>query len=54
MYNCIYLGYHIDSLANELNYTVGDNHPVLWDGIGVQRLFFYKKMDHIMIDKIRG
>ena len=27
----VYLGCHIDSLANEWNYTVGDNHP---SGIG--------------------
>ena len=30
----VYLGYHIDSLANEWNCTVKDNHPVYVDIIG--------------------
>ena len=31
----VYLGCHIDSLANEWNYTVGDNHPVPFPGFAL-------------------
>ena len=37
----VYLGYHIDSLANEWNYTVGDDHPVNADLLSSQKTIWY-------------
>ena len=51
LFKLLYTGleYHIDSSANQSNYTVGDNHPVPWKKIKppatVFSLFADKKLN---------